>query len=267
MKKNFVFKKLSPELEEVLMEELHTLKGGNGGGSDGSKWDGDLKEVEIVGEAPPPDPPGTGDGDNYPDPEPEEDPDWDDDWGGDSNPDEPEEKEKSDCDLKYDKMPQPGNQQTGATCAPAIFGHLNAMLGKPDATTDAVLDRFASEAANGETSGQAFEDAKKNLEKKGIGPDKVLKYLNDNYNGNEIDPKSYGDIQNAIQAGKPIFGTLYTPNEAQMFHAVLITGVNKNGKITYFDPAKGDYVDSKFENLVKAEAIDMGSIPPNVKCK
>ncbi len=90
MKKNFVFRKLSPELEEVLMEELHTLKGGNGGGSDGSKWDGDLKEVEIVGEAPPPDPPAIGDGDNYPDPEPEEDPDWDDDWGGDSNPDEPE---------------------------------------------------------------------------------------------------------------------------------------------------------------------------------
>ncbi len=68
------------------MEELHTLKGGNGGGSDGSKWDGDLKEVEIVGEAPPPDPPGTGDGDNYPDPEPEEDTDWDDDWGGGGDP-------------------------------------------------------------------------------------------------------------------------------------------------------------------------------------
>ncbi len=106
MKKNFVFRKLSPELEEVLMEELHTLKGGNGGGSDGSKWDGDLKEVEIVGEAPPPDPPAIGDGDNYPDPEPEEDPDFDPyedgNWGGGGDQGDDPNDEENPCN-KVDK--------------------------------------------------------------------------------------------------------------------------------------------------------------------
>lgn len=84
MKTTFVFKKLSPELEEVLMEELHTLKGGSGGGSDGSKWDDTLKEVEIVGQAPP-DPPAAGEDDDYEDPEPEEDP-WDDENWGEGDP-------------------------------------------------------------------------------------------------------------------------------------------------------------------------------------
>ena len=47
MKQTLVFRKLSAELEEVLMEELHTLKGGSGGNSE--NW---LNEVEIIGEAP-----------------------------------------------------------------------------------------------------------------------------------------------------------------------------------------------------------------------
>src|SRR5688572_11484299 len=75
MNRMFEFKKLSPELEEVLMAELHTLKGGTGGSSDPTYDGGDLEEVVIT----PPDDPGD-DNDDYQDPAP--DPHENDDDGG-----------------------------------------------------------------------------------------------------------------------------------------------------------------------------------------
>ncbi|WP_293300546.1 hypothetical protein [Pedobacter sp. UBA4863] len=70
MKQTLVFRKLSAELEEVLMEELHTLKGGSGGNSE--NW---LNEVEIIGEAPKEEEEEEEEHEPEEDPEPNEDPD------------------------------------------------------------------------------------------------------------------------------------------------------------------------------------------------
>jgi len=136
MKNNsaLLFKRLSSETEEILLDSLETLKGG--GDSDGTIDGGELDEVVIT-----PDP---DDNDDIPpldpDPEPEEDPfpeeeeenpwdDWEDHGDGPEN-DEPEEEEKiCTCEMQYKELKEGENAEIPEIKDPSnTLGTLKNML-------------------------------------------------------------------------------------------------------------------------------------------
>ncbi|WP_316847124.1 hypothetical protein [Pedobacter psychrodurus] len=116
MKNNFalLFKRLSSETEEILLDNLETLKGG--GDSDDTLDGGELDEVVITpdpddeDETPPLDPDPEPDEDPFPE-EDEENP-WDDweDHGDGSETDEQEEEEKTcTCEMQYKEIKEGEN--------------------------------------------------------------------------------------------------------------------------------------------------------------
>lgn len=137
MKKNatLLFKRLSSETEEVLMDNLETLKGG--GGSDDTVDGGDLDEVVITpdpddDDIPPLDPDPEPDEDPFPD-EDEENP-WDDgDWDDHGDGSETDEQDNDEEETPCKKAKAAGAQATSTLNSSSVQGAINQSLQLPTA--------------------------------------------------------------------------------------------------------------------------------------
>lgn len=264
MKQTFVFRKLSPELEEVLMEELHTLKGGNGGGSE--NW---LNEVVIEGEAPKEEEEEEEEeDDDYEDPEipdPWDDPSgwW---WGGGSDPAD-ENSPIVNCNLSYSGMPMANgsNKQPLNTCGPHMLSQLSTMSGN-NTSIDSIINSIVSGRTGGQTSGDDFINAKIDVMQNGITMSEFDNYVNSNFLSSDIDG-DFSSIQAAIKVGKPVTSHFVTDMvynssghlQQIVTHAVMITGVTSNGGVTYYDPQTDKYhTEPSAVKFLNTKSIDLG---------
>lgn len=259
-----LFKRLSSETEEILLENLDMLKGG--GNSDGI----DLEEVEIVGE-----PPAEDEEVEEEDPHDDEEPwdEWDEDGGYGTNPDETEEEEEepSDCQLTYANLPagNSSNQQILNTCATSVFAVLNCMEYGSNPDIDGVLNEVAT-MISGQTDGGAFNAAKIDLLQNGISGTVASQYISGKYMEESIST-TYANIQESIRDGAPVYSMmntgLFDGDGTSIYHAVLFTGVTNDGKATYWDPQTDTYHSTdNFSNFNGSNKINISG-EKQVECR
>lgn len=210
MKKNqtLLFKKLSTEFEEVLMDELHTLKGGTGGSDNYDIDGGELDEVVIH--------PDNDEDDEGPEPMPDPDPEPDDDWENDDNNEEDDWNE-DDWNNNHENE-QEDEQQEDKVCTCEVSTH------EPGEIPE-IKD------ANGLLSGLKTELASREATYKSM-----LK------TGNFMPGITSAGVQSGLDAISKINKLITTVEDSNKSFRFELGSVSGSGGVTSKDLSTGEYV-------------------------